>query len=87
MGWAPKCFSRLDASHRVQHGPLLKLKSKSKGYLAALTSGHSRSRLNITLIRSCRISSDASGREEHFDTCLMSLSHSNQKLLEETYQT
>ena len=87
MGRMPKCFSRLDASNHVQHGPLLELKSKTKVYLAALTSGHPRSRSHIDLSRSCRISSDASGREEHFDTCLMSPSHSNQKLSKETYQT
>ena len=86
-GWVPKCFSRLDASNHVQHGPLLELKSKSKVNLAALTSGHPRSRSHIDLSRSCRISSDAYGREQHFDTCLMSPSHSNQKLSKETYQT
>ena len=87
IGWVPKCFSRLNASNHLQHGPLLEPKSKSKGNFAALTTGHPTSRSHIDLSNSCRISSDASGREEHFDTCLMSLSHSNQKLSKETYQT
>ena len=66
MEWVPKCFSRLDASNHVQPGPLLELKSKSKGYLAALNSGHPRSRSHIDLSTPCRISSDASGREKTF---------------------
>ena len=69
------CFSRQGGSTYILFTPKITILINW-----ILTSGHPRSRSRIDLNRSCCIAFDASWREEHLDTYLMSPSHSNQKL-------